>query len=416
MKTFLITGGNLVNKGAQAMLLITVDEIRIRYPDAEIYYTTHESENKIENIYRMKYAYKYSMINALGKTCGMLHGKEYLFSKLEQTAKCILKHNYKNIFNQKKYERIVKNIDVMIDISGYNLTSQWPLRISRNYLNTIKYAHANNVKIYLMPQSFGPFEYGKKQKEMDKEISEVLRYAEIIYAREKHGFDLLVNKYGLDNVRLSHDLVLQNKGVHEENVFNSRYSKRSTVVKEKMKNVGIIPNIRSHQNMKDGMIVNLYGQIIEYLLNMNKTIYLLYHSKEDIELCKNIKKMYASNSNVVFIEQDLSCYEYEEFVKNFDFIIASRFHSIIHAYKENVPCIVLGWAQKYHDLLNEFEQSEFLFDVRENIQFDDIKRKIDMMNNCLSQERKKIHNNLNRIQEINCFDKVFESIRLYDGE
>ena len=38
MKNILIVGANFNNKGAQAMLFVTVDEIRKRFPDAKIYF------------------------------------------------------------------------------------------------------------------------------------------------------------------------------------------------------------------------------------------------------------------------------------------------------------------------------------------------------------------------------------------
>ena len=71
--------------------------------------------------------------------------------------------------------------------------------------------------------------------------------------------------------------------------------------------------------------------------------------------------MFASSENVYFIEDDMNCLEYGGFVKQFDFIIASRFHAIVHAYKENVPAIILGWAVKYHELAKNLNQEKFVF-------------------------------------------------------
>ena len=55
--------------------------------------------------------------------------------------------------------------------------------------------------------------------------------------------------------------------------------------------------------------------------------------------------------------------EYSLMVRQFDFIIASRFHSIVHAYKEGVPAIIFGWATKYQELAGHFDQSKFVFDI-----------------------------------------------------
>ena len=40
MQNILITGANFANKGAQAMLFVTISEARKRYPNANIFYTT----------------------------------------------------------------------------------------------------------------------------------------------------------------------------------------------------------------------------------------------------------------------------------------------------------------------------------------------------------------------------------------
>lgn len=51
MYTVLIVGANFVNKGAQSMLFITMDELRKRIPNVKIYFATFE-ENIDENQYK----------------------------------------------------------------------------------------------------------------------------------------------------------------------------------------------------------------------------------------------------------------------------------------------------------------------------------------------------------------------------
>ena len=42
MKNILITGANFGNKGAQSMLFITVDELRKKYGDCKIWFSSYE--------------------------------------------------------------------------------------------------------------------------------------------------------------------------------------------------------------------------------------------------------------------------------------------------------------------------------------------------------------------------------------
>ena len=68
MKRILITGANFNNKGAQSMLFITVDELRKRIPDCEIYFATSETRDEFNNLnfYIVHYANEPVSI-ALGK-------------------------------------------------------------------------------------------------------------------------------------------------------------------------------------------------------------------------------------------------------------------------------------------------------------------------------------------------------------
>ena len=49
-------------------------------------------------------------------------------------------------------------------------------------------------------------------------------------------------------------------------------------------------------------------------------------------------------------------------LKQFQFIVASRFHAIVHAFKNGIPCIALGWATKYYDLMKQFGQEQYMLD------------------------------------------------------
>ena len=104
------------------------------------------------------------------------------------------------------------------------------------------------------------------------------------------------------------------------------------------------------------------------------------------------------------LTQEFSCLEFNELVKNFDYLVASRFHSIVHAYKNGVPCVTLGWAKKYEDLSIQFEQNEYLFDVRKPVEISDLCEAMDHINQNLEIESNKIISLLSEVQKVNVFD------------
>ncbi len=411
MEKVIISGADMGNKGAQAMLFIAASEVKKKYPSAEIYFTTSSRYTKKFEKYKLKYLYKYTFINAMAIKSGQRNGLVAFCFAVGNAIKSILKRNFTEIFGEYKYIRLIKEIDLIIDVSGLNLTSQFPFRVNRNYLDIIDYAHANDIQIVLMPQSFGPFNYGKKQAYMDKRIKEALVKAKIIYAREEEGKRLLVEKYGLGNVYLSDDLVLQNKEITWNDIFEDIDDFKIVSYSIRENSIAIIPNLRSFERISDGNMLELYKVIIKAVLELGKNVYIIRHSNEDKKICRAIYNLYKGNKQVFLMSEELNCYEYEEIISKFDFIIASRFHSIVHAYKNGVPCIGLGWAQKYTDLFKKCGQEQYVFDVREKLDYDKIVVMIkDMCRNC-TVNKNIIINNMKDIQKNNCFENMFYFIK-----
>ena len=104
------------------------------------------------------------------------------------------------------------------------------------------------------------------------------------------------------------------------------------------------------------------------------------------------------------MEQEFSCLEFNELVKLFDYLVASRFHSVVHAFKNGIPCITLGWAKKYEVLLEQFGQADYLFDVRKDLTKESLVQAMERMEQSWSKESVKIRENLAAVQEKNVFD------------
>jgi colanic acid/amylovoran biosynthesis protein len=398
-KYILITGGELFNKGAQSMTFITVDELSRRFPDKEIVLLSNADYERNRKD-KEQYLFKIFPLN-IGMIFELLGGIYKLAWRLK--AKSHSKKKYEAFVP--KFKKILENTDFIIDISGYALSSQWGFISSLGYLSRLIIAKKYSIKVYIMPQSFGPFSYRSMLKPIiNYLIKKYMKYPEVIYTREMEGYNFLHNNYKLNNVKKSYDLVLLNKGIDISNIYKS-------VPKipdfEAMKGIGIIPNMRNfdHGNIENIMVV--YDIIINKLMEKDKTVYLIRHSYEDIQACKMIKERFKNNDKVSLVVDDMNCIQFDRLVKNFDFIIASRFHSIVHAYKNNVPCIAIGWATKYHELLQTFKQEKYIFDVRHNIDITGIKKSLNTMLERYQKESETIKFLLKEIQsDSNIFDII----------
>lgn len=393
MRNIIITGGELFNKGAQAMTYIAVSEISRRYPNHRIYLL---SEQDMERSAAEKSCFQFSFTGWYPVKFARCQSNVLL------RAACLLR----NRAELKEAEALYRSCDAMVDISGYALGSNWSDATCNRYLDHLEFAQGFHIPVYLMPQSFGPFDFGADRKALDDRVRKLLPTARVIFAREQEGYDALVDTYGLTNVRLATDLVLGNRGIDPEKVFRKRPAMRLPEIAEN--SVAVIPNsMNIHAGSRDA-VLTMYVAVVEKLLSLGKKVYLLSHSSMDAALCRTLKERFEMQKDVVLLEQDFSCLEFNELVQKFQYLVASRFHSIVHAYKNGVPCIALGWATKYHDLLKLFAQEQYVFDVRTASGAADMLDAIERMNARYAEEAAEIRRRLPAVQKENVFDVLSE--------
>ena len=388
----IITGGELFNKGAQSMTYITVSELRERFGEnIEIVLSSKADMQRSEE---EKSVYKFDFDTVFNqRAVWYLAGGFYkLLSKLRGVSK-------KEI---RKLKNMLDGTDMMIDISGYALSSVWKFRRPFTTLALMSACKNCNCRYFVMPQSIGPFNYKGIEKLMfNLGAKKSFKDAEVVYVREQDGFETL-KKYKLKNVKKAYDLVLANTHINKEYIFNEIPELKVPVIESS--SVGIIPNMKNFKYGNKKEVLVCYTHIIDKLLENNKKIYLLTHSAEDMEACLNIKENYSENNSVEIINAELSCFEYDEIVDKFDFLIASRFHSIVHAYRKYVPCIALGWAVKYHELLGLFGQGKYIFDVRGNLDNEKVVSAVSVMLAEYKNESAKIEKGMVEVRQINVFD------------
>lgn len=392
MKNIIITGGELFNKGAQAMTFITVDEIKKRFSDHRILVLS-ELDLKRPKKEQERYAFSF------------MGWYPIKFAKCQSNpilrALCLLR-NQKELMEA---EAIYKNTDLMIDISGYALGSNWSKETCNRYLDHLEFAKEFRIPVYVMPQSFGPFEFqGDEGEKIDKRIADLLPTVKVICAREQEGFQQLKERYHLKNVILTNDLVLNNRSINLNNIYRG---KPEILLPDVIPgSIAVIPNQRNYEVADEYQVQNFYVFMIKKLLQICPAVYLISHSNLDVNICKQLKTEFANESRVILIDKELNCIEFNEIVKNFHFIIASRFHAIVHAFKNNVPCIALGWATKYHELMEQFSQERYMLDVRQKISEDTINATIETMMNNRDINSQIIEKKLSKLQESNVFDII----------
>ncbi len=395
MSKYIITGAGFGNKGAESMLYTVITELKKRNPENCITVLCGHGIEKInpedfDNITIVEESKRARKI--------LLNPLRYIFYKTKQ-AICS-KFN----ISCKKY-RVVNeylNCDIILDISGYALSSQWGKTPNKRMIDIIKIAKKYKKQIYFLPQSFGPFNFAKGKKEVIKYLAK----ADKIFCREKDGYDLL-QAIGLQNIVLSSDIVLESNKKYEGIYKTLKTKDTTTYFNNNNRKALIIPNARVFERADNEKLYNTYKEIINALIHKDYMVYISYYDLSDIKICHTIKSMFNSDK-VVLLEDYFNCIEFSDILPNFDFIISSRFHSIVHAYKQLIPCLVIGWAVKYAELTDNLGQKAYMFDARTELDNQSILSKLDELIENLNTEKNTIKSRLEIIQQNSCFNRLWE--------
>jgi coenzyme F420-reducing hydrogenase beta subunit/polysaccharide pyruvyl transferase WcaK-like protein len=392
----IIVGAESLNKGAEAMLFTVVDEINEKFPSKNIYhFSTHDfyynqriKNNKTFEILPWEIATKIKVLNFWGHL--------------------LIKNNRKGE-TEKKIINVIKNAFCILDINGYHLHSLWGGVSAFEYLLNIIVAKRYLIPYIILPQSIGPFNFNVGYKILLFPLIWLyLRYPLKIFVREKSGIESL-KKFKLKNVKKGRDIVLEKKGYNLYKIYKKLPGKKVADIKKN--SVGVIFNIQVFKNVDNSKLYSLYLKAVNYLIAQNKHIYMLLHSKEDAVFFEHFYGIYKDSNQIHFLKSNYSAVEIENIISQFDFIISSRYHSIIHAFKNEVPAIVLGWADKYIELMKDFEQIEYFLDVRNKLSKQYFIRIVKKMSKSYKIEKEKIKIKYISIENLDIFRKVEKMLK-----
>ncbi len=409
----LVTGANLINKGAQSMLFVTVDQLKRIFPGCTVYYATYRGDSVKEYAFERMYwdpFVKKAIIS------GSFSKLEWLKQSLKNTVKFILRKS--DEFNSiHKSLSLIHQVDLILDISGYALSDKWGYSYNEAYLDNIRIAKKLNIPICLMPQSFGPFNYENrmdkdKAENLRKDIKELFAYPSLIFAREFESKENLKN-IGITNVRLSDDLVLQSNSLNFQSVFSSSHKDKTRGENASHKrSIAFIPNQQiANRGYKDTLLQE-YSIAIANLTDQNYKVVIMRHSGEDATLCNEVYEKFKANPNVEYLQEDLDCYEYSDFIKDFCIVVSSRFHAAVHAIKEVVPTITVGWAVKYSELMSSVGLGKYALDITGTLETGLLSNMLMDMLSEYDDCKEDIRKNLEIIQSKNCFGAIKEEMHL----
>lgn len=402
MKKFIITGAQMRNKGSQAMLLSLYFGLKKQYKDCRVtgfVFKFDDLEQYDLDLLPHDDFTRLVFDNGLDRFPILPSLMTFVAGQVRKTNKWRGKIA--------EMEKALKEADAIFDVSGYTLGSGWSKSGGERLLKTIRLAKRFNTKMILMPQSFGPWNWGEgDDAQFLEKAKQELDYCTKIYAREREGYECMTS-LGLNNVELSADIVIR----------ESAFPKASDILKQHTADeanypakgsVGFIVNENLFRFGEPEEAYSMYAKMLDRLIENGETVYMLNTSTADKHLGDQILKKAVHKDQVNIISGEYPSPELIEIISRFKFIVASRYHSIVFGYRSGVPAVILGWAVKYLDLAEHFGQTDYVFDIR-NPDLNGIIAQIDAMGKNYSNESDRIKTSLAKLQATSVFEDAFSA-------
>lgn len=260
--------------------------------------------------------------------------------------------------------------DLVLEVGGTTFTDAKPIKIIYNVACMLPPILLNK-RIMMYSQTAGPF-----NSTFNKTLAKfVLPHVSIAVGRGRRSAANLKG-LGLKNVEYCADgafTMNYHEGIEEKMEATYR-----PLFDGGKKIVGISPNSIVETKCRKNNIDHsgIFGKFIDYLQDRDYKVVLIPHSlrknivfkrhNNDSYTVRDIVRQVRNSKDLMVVEDDHNAEELRMIIKQTDFYVASRFHSMISALVVGSPVLVVGWGyQKYVEVMEEFELENYTFDASE---------------------------------------------------
>ena len=339
-----IHGAGFQNKGAELMLRTTVSELKTRIDRLEIAidpsYGTYEERCQLQ---------LRQIVPCRGHVGGKRHAqnlrKQSLFgkSKLNLFLKKLVG------LNLESYGCIEpREIDALIDISGFAYTDQWGIKPTEDFANLAEFYRKRGKPVIMMPQAFGPF----GNEEIKSHFRRIIENSTLILPRDKVSYKYVQDIYP-DSKK-----VVQAPDI---TIFHPRKEAKPDLTTSDY--ACLVPNARMLDQGKKAWGIkyeDFLFKIASEIIAQGLRLYIVVHdaSGQDVIIADNLLKKISSSRAQLLDEQDP--YSLKTTLGQSKMVIGSRFHSLVASLSQTVPAIAIGWSHKYEMLFEDFGLDSFI--------------------------------------------------------
>ncbi len=267
-----------------------------------------------------------------------------------------------------------KDIDVILDASGFAYGEQWGLKSLKHTAKEIKRFKQQGKKYIFLPQALGPF----KSAQVRNLASNVFASADLVFPRDEESYRA--------TIEVLTELLPKVKSHHVKQApdFTCLVEPQPTKLELNgsplHKTVCIIPNNKMvskfhHSKASDDKFtyISFLVQTANYYQQLGWQVVLLNHEgKQDQKMCLEIAKRLSDDNSgdkldddtQVLIKSNLSAVGIKAFLGSVDAVISSRFHGCVSALTQGVPCLATSWSHKYQMLFEEYGLDDNVLDFK----------------------------------------------------
>lgn len=255
---------------------------------------------------------------------------------------------------RQKYDLILESeVDAVLDASGFAFSDQWGAEDTEKMAKLCQRWKRQGKKIILLPQAFGPFTSDR----IKNAFIQLIETVDLIFARDSISYDY-ISKLGspIPHVKQAPDFTNLVKGIEPDSIKNL---------------IGkpcIIPNYRMIDKTSQDVSNNYLSFLkatIDDLFNRGLEPFILVHETKDVKLCKQLQA--EVSHSVPVVEENNPLYLKGIIGKCF-LVVGSRFHGLVSALSQGVPCLGAGWSHKYQMLFESYSCSHLSANIEDNFE------------------------------------------------
>ncbi|MEQ8847672.1 polysaccharide pyruvyl transferase family protein [Botrimarina sp.] len=330
-----IYGAGFDNRGAQLMLLATVQRLRELAPDTVCAVDLGRSTVEDRGSHGLR-----TLVPPVGERSPR---KTRLVG-----AYSLMSHGLSRAYNEQLGLVRRCDVDALLDISGYAYGDKWPAPIMAAAAARVSDYRRRGKPVVLLPQMFGPFEDPAKRAAFEP----IFRGANLLYAREEESLRALRSlgqPNDADRIRLSPDITIW-------------VDPLPPPVRPEAPYACLVPNAQMtrHASQTWGdtyleAMVRAAGRLQRH--GIEPWVVVHDNGPADLAMGEQIAQAAGLPAERVLVEKDPQ--RIKGFLRDATMVIGSRFHALVSSLSSGTPVIALGWAHKYETLTQDFGVAEF---------------------------------------------------------